>query len=43
MLQLTQKGCLYTYPSLSTAKYSFIQLSELEQCKVKQLPNVLTP
>ena len=36
MLQLMHEGCLYTYPPLSTARYSFIQLSELEQCKMKQ-------
>ena len=35
MLQLM--GCLYTYPPLSIARYSFIQLSELEQCRVKKL------
>ena len=33
-LQLMCKGCSYTYPPLSIAKYSFIQLSELEQCRV---------
>ena len=37
MLQLMHKGCSYTYPPLSTARYSFIQLSELEQCRVKKL------
>ena len=31
------EGCSYTYPSLSIARYSFIQLSELEQCRVKKL------
>ena len=31
------KGCAYTYPPLSIARYSFIQLSELEQCRVKKL------
>ena len=36
MLQLMQEGCLYTYPPLSIARYSFIQLSELEQCRVKK-------
>ena len=34
MLQLMCKGC--TYPPLSIARYSFIQLSELEQCRVKK-------
>ena len=37
MLQLMREGCLYTYPPLSIARYSFIQLSELEQCRVKKL------
>ena len=37
MLQLMREGCSYTYPPLSIAKYSFIQLSELEQCRVKKL------
>ena len=30
MLQLMHEGCSYTYPQLPTARYSFIQLSELE-------------
>ena len=29
MLQLMHEGCSYTYPPLSIARYSFIQLSEL--------------
>ena len=37
MLQLLREGCSYTYPTLSIARYSFIQLSELERCRVKQL------
>ena len=37
MLQLMREGCLYTYPPLSIARYSFVQLSELEQCRVKKL------
>ena len=37
MLQLLHEGCSYTYPPLSIARYSFIQLSELEQCRVKKL------
>ena len=37
MLQLMREGCSCTYPSLSIARYSFIQLSELEQCRVKKL------
>ena len=37
MLQLTREGCSYTYPPPSIARYSFIQLSELEQCRVKKL------
>ena len=36
MLQLMREGCSYTYPPLSTARYSFIQLSELEQGRVKK-------
>ena len=36
MLQLMREGCSYTYPPLSIARYSFIQLSELEQCRVKK-------
>ena len=35
MLQLMREGCSDTYPPLSKAKYTFIQLSELEQCRVK--------
>ena len=34
---LMGEGCLYTYPPLSIARYSFIKLSELEQCRVKKL------
>ena len=37
MLQLIREGCSYTYPPLSMARYSFIQQSELEQCRVKKL------
>ena len=37
MLQLMRESCLCTYPPLSIAKYSFIQLSELEQCRVEKL------
>ena len=37
MLQLMREGCSYTYPPPSIARYSFIQLSELEQCRVKKL------
>ena len=36
MLKLMREGCSYTYPPLSIARYSFIQLSELEQCTVKK-------
>ena len=36
MVQLMHEGCSYTYPPLSIARYSFIQLSELEQCRVKK-------
>ena len=37
MLQLMREGCSYTYPPLSIVRYSFKQLSELEQCRVKKL------
>ena len=37
MLQLMREGCSYTYAPLSIARYSFIQLSELQQCRVKKL------
>jgi len=37
MLQLMREGYSYTYPPLSIVRYSFIQLSELEQCRVKKL------
>ena len=36
MLQLMCEGCSYTYPPMSIVRYSFIQLSELEQCRVKK-------
>ena len=36
-LHLMREGCSYTYPPLSIVRYSFIQLSELEQCRVKKL------
>ena len=36
MVQLMREGCSYTYPPLSIARYSFIQISELEQRRVKQ-------
>ena len=35
MVQLMREGC--SYPPLSIARYSFIQLTELEQCRVKKL------
>ena len=37
MLQLMRDGCSYTYLPLSIARYSFIQLSELELCRVNKL------
>ena len=37
MLQLMREGCSYTYPPLSIVRYSFIQPSELEQCRIKKL------
>ena len=36
MLQLMCEGCSYRYAPLSVANYSFIQLSELEQCRMKK-------
>ena len=36
MLQLMREGCSYIYPPLSIDRYSFIQLSELEQCRAKK-------
>ena len=43
MLELMREGCSYTYPPLSIARYSFIQLSELEQCRVKKLAQGFNP
>ena len=37
MLQLMREGCSYSYLPRSIASYSFIQLSELEQGRVKKL------
>ena len=37
MLQLIRESCSYTHPPLSIARYSFLQLNELEQCRVKKL------
>ena len=34
---------VYTYQPLSTARYSFIHLCKLEQCRANNLPKVLTP
>ena len=36
MQQLMCEGCSYTYPPLSIPRYSFIQLSKMEQCRVKK-------
>ena len=41
MQQLKREGCSYTYPPLSIAKYSVIQVSEMEQCRVKKLAHGL--
>ena len=41
--QLMREGCSYTYPPLPIVRYSFIQQRELEQCREKNLSNVLTP
>ena len=43
MLQLMREGCSYTYPPLSITRYSFMQPTELDQCRVKKLAKVLTP
>ena len=37
-LQLLREDFSLPYPPLSIARYSFIQLSELRQCGVKQIP-----
>ena len=37
MLQLMREDCPYIYPPLSIVRYPFIQLSELEQCRVKKI------
>ena len=37
MLKLMREGYVYTYPPLSIARYSFIQVSELVQCRVKKV------
>ena len=37
MLQLMCKCYLYKYPPLSIARYTFIQLSKLEQCRANKL------
>ena len=37
MLQLMREGCSYTSLPLSIARYSFVQLSELKQSRVKKL------
>ena len=37
LLQLMRECCSYTYPPLSIARYSFIQLSGLEQRRVNKL------
>ena len=43
MLHLIRESCSYTYPPRSIAKYLFIQLSELEHCRVKKnLREILT-
>ena len=37
-----QRLFIYKYPPMSIARYSFIQLSELEQCRVKELAQGFT-
>ena len=36
-MQIMREGCFYTYPPLSIARQSFIQLHELGQCRVKKI------
>ena len=43
MLQIMRDGYSCTCPPLSIARYSFTQLNDLEQCRVKNLPKVLIP
>ena len=38
-----REGFSYTYPPLSITRFSFIQLSELEQCRVKKLAQGFNP
>ena len=40
MLQLMCEGCSYTYSPLSIAKYSFIEVNELEQYRVVKLAHI---
>ena len=40
-MQLLHEDCLFTYPSLSIARHSFIQLSELEQRGVDKIAQAL--
>ena len=37
MLQILREDYLFTYPPLSVARYSFIQLSELKQREVIEI------
>ena len=39
-LQLLHEDCSFTYPSLSTARYSFVRLNELEQLGVDEIAHV---
>ena len=39
---MAQRLLEHTYPPLSVARYSFIHLSELEQCGMKKLAQGLT-
>ena len=32
-----REGCSYTYPPLAIVRYSFIQLSQLEQSRMKKI------
>ena len=42
MLQLMHEGCSYKYPPLSAARYSFIELSELELFRMNKLAQDFT-
>ena len=43
MLQLMRIAFIHKYPTLCIARYSFIQLSELEQYRLKTIAHGLKP